>query len=51
MELGYTPTLSRLVNEDGFLDAFSWDEETARGPARAKGEFTDSDFLDFRTAP
>jgi hypothetical protein len=43
--------MDELVNEDGFLDPFSWDEETARGPARARGEFTDSDFLEFRTAP
>lgn len=44
-------SMDDLANEDGFLDAFSWDQETPRGPARAKGEFTDSDFLDFRTAP
>jgi hypothetical protein len=48
---GAYASMDELVSEDGFLDPFSWDEETAQGPAREKGEFTDSDYLEFRTAP
>ncbi len=48
---GEYDSMDELASADGFLDPFSWDEETARGPARAGGEFTNSDLLEFRTAP
>lgn len=48
---GAYASMDALANEDGFLDPFSWDEEAPRGPGRDKGEFTDSDLLEFRTAP
>ncbi len=48
---GAYDSMNELANKDGFLDPFSWDEETPQGPSREKGEFTDSDLLEFRTAP
>jgi hypothetical protein len=48
---GAYTSMDALASEDGFLDPFSWDEETAQGPSRETGEFTDSDFLELRTAP
>lgn len=44
-------SMDELAGPEGFLDSFSWDEETARGPSRGEGQFTNSDILDFRTAP
>jgi hypothetical protein len=44
-------SVDELANPDGFLDPFSWDEKAPRGPSRGQGEFTNSDILEFRTAP
>lgn len=48
---GAYPSVDALAKEGGFLDSFSWDEETPRGPLRDSGEFTDSDVSEFTTAP
>ncbi|RYZ04572.1 MAG: hypothetical protein EOO73_23335 [Myxococcales bacterium] len=44
-------SVDALAKEGGFLDSFSWDEETPQGPLRDAGQFTDSDVLEFSTAP
>jgi hypothetical protein len=49
---GPRASMDELAAEGGYLDAFSWDERTPKGPRRGQaGSFTDSGPRGFRTAP
>lgn len=48
---GAHASMDELADKGGYLDAFSWDEETPQGPRRESGTYTNSGLAQFWTAP